>query len=63
MREIMVAAVRGRSDGDWFNSEHHQVLEIRTGDYTNSLTSVAKDNYLIEYEKSKSIRIDSNEGR
>lgn len=50
MREIKVAASRGRSDGDWYSSEHHQALEIRLGEYSNSLTSVAKDNYILEYE-------------
>lgn len=38
--------MRGRSDGDWFRSSHRQRLEIGT-DISNSITSVAKDSYVI----------------
>ena len=40
-------AIRGRSDGDWFSSSHFQKLEVR-GDKSSSLTSVSKDNMIIE---------------
>ena len=39
--------MRGRSDGDWYNSEHRQRLELR-GEISNSITSVLKDNMLYE---------------
>ena len=42
-----VIAIRGRSDGDWFSSSHFQKLEVR-GDKSSSLTSVSKDNMIIE---------------
>lgn len=45
---IRIAAVRGRSEGDWYGSKHYQSLEIRTDDLSNSLTHVAKDNYVYE---------------
>lgn len=46
-----IAAIRGRSVGDWCNSSHLQKLELR-GLKSSSLTSVAKDNMLIIfYEK------------
>ena len=35
------------SDGDWYNSEHKQRLEIG-GEISNSITSVLKDNYIFE---------------
>ena len=42
-----VMAMRGRSKGDWHTSEHNQQCELGE-DITNSLTSVAKDNYVVE---------------
>ena len=42
-----VIAIRGRSDGDWLLSEHFQKIEIR-GNKTSSVTSVTKDNMVIE---------------
>ena len=42
--------MRGRSDGDWYHSEHSQQLEILGSDFTNSITSVQKDNYVIEID-------------
>lgn len=43
--------MRGRSKGNWRASEHLQMLEIGT-DISNSITSVAKDSYVIEiYEE------------
>ena len=51
VKEIQICAIRGRSDGDWYNSEHQQKLEI--GDeISNSITSVLKDNYVF-YGRSK----------
>lgn len=52
--KIKSCAMRGRSNGDWRESEHQQMLEIGT-DISNSITSVAKDSYVIEiYEDSRS---------
>ena len=42
-----VIAIRGRSDGDWFLSEHFQKIELRWNK-TSSVTSVPKDNMIIE---------------
>ena len=39
--------MRGRSEGEWYGSEHFQKLEIGS-DISNSITSVAKDSYVIE---------------
>ena len=47
MINIRICAIRGRSDGDWYNSEHKQRLEIG-GELSNSITSVLKDNYIFE---------------
>lgn len=46
--EPVISAMRGRSDGEWYGSEHQQRLEIGGSDTSNSLTSVAKDNLLLE---------------
>ncbi len=47
-----VIAIRGRSDGEWFSSSHFQKVEVR-GKKSSSLTSVAKDNMIMEvYEAS-----------
>lgn len=40
-------AIRGRSEGDWYSSAHFQKVEIR-GYRSSSLTSVAKDNMIME---------------
>nr|DAD84528.1 MAG TPA: hypothetical protein [Siphoviridae sp. ctA4S13] len=48
-----VVAIRGRSDGEWHTSKHYQKLEYR-GCHCSSLTSVAKDNMIMElYERNK----------
>ena len=47
MINIRICAIRGRSDGDWYNSEHLQRLEVG-GEISNSITSVQKDNYIFE---------------
>lgn len=39
-------AIRGRSEGNWYTSEHTQKIEFR-GLQSSSLTSVAKDNMII----------------
>lgn len=46
--EPCISSIRGRADGDWHSSEHQQRLEIGGSDTSNSLTSVAKDNMVIE---------------
>lgn len=44
-------AMRGRSGGDWYLSEHKQLLELGT-DISNSITSVQKDSLVCEiYEQ------------
>ena len=51
MKKILSCAIRGRSDGDWYTSEHRQCLEIGN-DVSNAVTSVTKDCLLIEiYEE------------
>ena len=42
-----IIAVRGRSVGDWYNSPHEQIIELRGQKKSSSLTSVAKDNMLL----------------
>lgn len=44
--KVMVA-IRGRSEGDWHTSAHVQKMETRGG-VSSSLTSVAKDNMVLE---------------
>jgi len=46
MKQTIVAQ-RTRSDGDWRTKKHYTRYEIRYS-VTNSLTSVQKDNLLIE---------------
>lgn len=51
--EIRACAMRGRADGDWHNSEHHQRIEIGD-DISNSVTSVQKDNMVVlSYSRDK----------
>ena len=52
MINIRICAIRGRSDGNWYNSEHHQKLEIGC-EISNSITSVLKDNYVFMEEENK----------
>ena len=47
--KIISCAVRGRSDGAWHESTHQQRLELGGG-ISHSITTVAKDNYIIEIE-------------
>ena len=44
--KIFSCAMRGRSEGTWYGSEHRQGLEIGS-DISNSVTSVLKDFYVI----------------
>ena len=46
MRKLVIA-IRGRSEGEWYASSHFQKLEVR-GVKTSTLTSVCKDNMLME---------------
>ena len=52
MKMIRICAIRGRSNGDWYCSEHNQRLEIG-GEISNSITSVLKDNYVFMEEGKK----------
>lgn len=47
MKMIRICAIRGRSDGYWYSSDHIQRLEVG-GIISNSITSVLKDNLLLE---------------
>ena len=58
---IRICAIRGRSDSDWYNSEHKQRLEIG-GEISNSITSVLKDNYVC-MEEEKKIKTPRPEGK
>lgn len=43
----LTIAIRGRSEGEWFSGSHFQKMEVR-GYVTSSLTSVCKDNMILE---------------
>ena len=45
-------ASRGRSKGEWHNSEHRQMLEMNSDRFSNAISSVQKD-YMVclVYEK------------
>lgn len=45
---VLSCAIRGRSQGEWHSSVHTQTLELGGGGISNSITSVAKDSYVIE---------------
>lgn len=47
-KEQKICAMRGRSDGDWHENVHEQRMELRNDEITNTLTGVAKDNYVVE---------------
>lgn len=36
-------ASRGRSKGEWHNSEHRQMLEINSDRFSNAISTVLKD--------------------
>ena len=43
-------AVRGRSKGEWYSSEHRQMLEIGTY-ISNAISSVQKDYLVAIYDE------------
>lgn len=45
--KVLSCAIRGRSKGDWHTTAHTQTLELGCN-VSNSITSVAKDSYVIE---------------
>ena len=47
MIKVVSCAMRGRSGGDWYSSEHKQMLELGTN-ISNSITSVQKDSLVCE---------------
>ena len=47
-KEPMICAMRGRSDGEWHESEHEQRIECREDGVTNTITGVSKDNMVAE---------------
>lgn len=53
---IKSCAFRGRSKGEWYASEHRQMLEIGC-EISNAITLVQKDALVIEiYDKTESDR-------
>ena len=66
---MRICAIRGRSDGDWYNSEHSQRIELGGGEASNSITSVQKDNYIFEtqnncnMEEEKKVKTPRPEGK
>ena len=36
-------AIRGRSKGEWHNSEHRQMLEMNSDRFSNAISTVQKD--------------------
>ena len=59
MIDARIMAMRGRSNGDWHTSQHYQKIEVG-GDTANSITSVAKDNYVIEIIKDMAKKTDKS---
>ena len=60
--KALTCATRGRSDGDWHESEHRQRLEVG-GQISNSITSVAKDSLVLIYEeRNDKIKTDERRG-
>ena len=50
MKRFLIAAVRGRKENP-SDISYDQKLEIRADGLCNSLTTVLKDNYVIEIEE------------
>lgn len=53
IKSVTSCASRGRAvgGGKWYESEHQQMLELRSTEYSNAITGVQKDYMiLIEYE-------------
>ena len=44
---VAIAAIRGRSNGEWKDDEHFQVAELRHDGITNAITTVQKDNLAV----------------
>lgn len=57
MKERRIAAARGRCKGDWFGSEHTQILEIGGNQFSHTITHVAKDNYIVEIYRDDTVKI------
>lgn len=47
-KEPKICAMRGRSDGEWHESEHEQRIGCREDGVTNTITGVSKDNMVAE---------------
>lgn len=47
-KEPKICAMRGRSDGEWHESEHEQRIECREDGVTNTITGVSKDCLVVE---------------
>lgn len=54
---IKSCAIRGRSDGNWFENEHKQKLEIGNEMTANSITSVTKDSLILQTIEFKGKRL------
>ena len=69
MKMIRICAIRGRSDGNWYNSKHSQRIELGGWGTSNSITSVQKDNYIFEtqnncnMEEEKKVKTSRPEGK
>lgn len=51
LKNVNSCASRGRSDGDWYQSEHRQKLEVRYDGISNAVTSLQKDFMVIGYDE------------
>lgn len=51
MYDIFVAASRGGKNNSYNSNEYIQKLEMLGKDFTNTITSVSKDNLIIEINK------------
>ena len=47
-KEPKICAMRGRSDGEWHESEHEQRIECREDGVTNTITGVSKDCLVVD---------------
>ena len=43
---VVSCASRGRSHGEWYTSQHRQMLELNSDKYSNAVSGVQKD-YMI----------------
>lgn len=51
MMRAISCAIRGRSKGEWHSSEHRQMLEVGSANYSNALSSVQKDYMVLLVEE------------